>query len=235
METVENIADKLLKAIDQIIPSVASDEKYTAAQVCLVALYHAEAAIFQRSDHLRARQCLFALTPFRTLAKRVSKGTEVDLLNAGYTCAVALKRNKIDEANYISEMIKRLGGLLSEKDRASSDEWVDSNSTDLPAFSPENEKEGWEMVQFMLDGEGYRVAFLSLHERRSARQRLTREVEQFVQQRNDQSKFSAKVLPNFGSLVVGPNSASAHYGLGGGSVTVVGGKLSVIFPRSGNR
>jgi hypothetical protein len=70
MQTIDKMAEELLKAINQIIPSVTSDEKYTAAQVCVVALHHAEVAISERRDHLRARQCLFALTSFRELAKR---------------------------------------------------------------------------------------------------------------------------------------------------------------------
>jgi hypothetical protein len=233
MQTIDKIAEELLKAIDQTIPSVTSDEKYTAAKVCLVALHHAEVAISERRDHLRARQCLFALTPFRRLAEQVSNGIEVDLLGAGYSCAVALKRNKIDEAEYINEMIERLGGLLSEKTRKSKDEWVDTCSTELPGFAPANDDDGWTMVQLMLDGETYGTALLTLHERGV----VVQQIKQFLQQRNDQNqnKLSAKALPNFGSLVIGPNSASAHFGLDGGSVTLIDGKLSVILPSSGRR
>jgi hypothetical protein len=233
MQTIDKMAEELLKAINQIIPSVTSDEKYTAAQVCVVALYHAEVAISERRDHLRARQCLFALTSFRELAKRVSNGLEVDLLDAGYTCAAALKRNKIDEAKYINEMIERLGRLLPEKTRTSDDKWVDDRSTDLPRFRPANDDDGWTMVQLMLDGKTYGTALLALHERDV----LMQEINQFLQSRNDQNQnqFSGKPLPNFGSLVIGPNHASAHFGPGGGSVTLIDGKLSVILPSSGRR
>jgi hypothetical protein len=184
MQTIEVITDGLLKTIENTIPKVASDEKYTAMLVCRVALYHAESAISQKSDHFRAAQCLFALSPFR----RLTKEDPNDLLSAGYTCAVALKRNKIDEADYISEMIKRLGGVLSEEDRTSRDKWVDKHSTDLPAFRPENEAEGWAMVQLMLDGESYFGAALDLHEQRQ----LVLKWKQLLDQRNDQNKLSAK-------------------------------------------
>ena len=83
------------------------------------------------------------------------------------------------------------------------------------------------MVQLMLDGESCGGAFLDLHKYRVA----AGEVKQFLQQKRDERTRYRKALPNGGSLVVGPNSSTVHFGLGGGSVTVVDGKLAYTFPR----
>lgn len=228
MQTIQGIAEELRKATDHIIPSVTNTEKYTAVAACVVALHHADLAISQQRDHLRARQCLFALQPFRNLAKEVKGGRNADLISYGYQCAVALKRMKIDQAGHVDEMIARLGKQLPEGRREAIDEWVNDHAERLRGFRPKNDEDGWAMVQLMIDGESYSGAFLTLHERRVAAEELSR----YLQQRRDESnRLIGKALPNGGSLVVGPNSSTVHFGLGGGSVTVVDGKLAYTFPR----
>jgi hypothetical protein len=230
MQSIRGIAEEVRKAIDHIIPSVTNTEKYTAVGACVVALHHADLAISQERDHLRARQCLFALQPFRTLVKEVASGrdADADIVADGYFCAVALKRSKIDEAGYVDEMMARLGKQLPRNRREDIDKDVNERADELPGYRPANDHEGWVMVQLMLDGESCGGAFLDLHNYRVAAEK----VKQFLQEKGDERNgLIGRALPNGGSLVVGPNSSTVHFGLGGGSVTVVDGKLAYIFPR----
>jgi hypothetical protein len=87
------------------------------------------------------------------------------------------------------------------------------------------------MVQLMLDGKDYGSALLAIHEGRM----LVKEIQQFLDRRNDESKFTGKPLPNYGSLVTGPDFVSAHFGPGGGSAALINGKLSIILPSSSRR
>ena len=227
MQTIQGIAESLQKATDQIVQSITSAEKHTAVGACVVALHHANVAIIDEPDHLRARRCLFALQPFRNLANGILRGGQPDLISAGYTCAVALKTMKIDEEPYVHEMIGRLGKQLPENKRKAIDTWVDEQAEKLPGFKPEDDEDGWAMVQLMIDGETCFGAWLRRNEGRLA----ARKLKEYVEERNKESNEPiGKALPNGGSLVVGQKSSTVHFGLGGGSVTVLNGKLSYNFP-----
>ena len=165
---------------------------------------------------------------FRNLARKVRGGRKADLISDGYECAVALRRMQIDQAGHVQEMIERLGRQLPERRREAVDKWVDEHAERLPGFRPKDDQDAWAMVQLMIDGEPYSEAFRRRHEARVAAEQLIRH---FQERAEERSRLIGKALPNGGSLVVGPNSATVHFGLGGGSVTVVDGKLAYTFPR----
>jgi len=231
MKTLEVIAQQVLQTIDQMIPAVTSPERGTAAGACVVALYHTYVAVAQKPDHLRARQCLMALQPFRSLAENPS--SRFDLICSGYTCAAMLKGNGIDQASYVNEMIARLGPQLSEETRKFADHYVKEHSEGLLSFRPANDHEGWFMVLAMINGTPYGNAFLDLHESKVAAKEVAEGLRQLTGTGNGGAGngLIGKALPNGGSLVVGRNSATVHFGLSGGSVTMVDGKLAYTFPR----
>ncbi len=235
MQPIRVIAEELHKAIAKIIPSVANDEKYTAAQICVVALHHADLAVSQNHDYKLACKCMFALQPFRTMAEEFARGRTVDIIDTAYTCAVLLKKLDIDQASHIDEIVARLGPQLSNQRRLTIDKWTTERTEEFDNYGPAKDQDAWAVVGVMINtkgGLGYKAALVEIAERSFRSRKAVEQWNQYVQQSKAQSdELIGKALPFGGSIVAGPNSASVHFGLGGGSVTVVNGQLSVILPR----
>lgn len=230
METIDGISQKISAALAKAMPAMSDQEKYTAQSVCVLALYHARTAIAEKTDHLRARQCIYALSPFRTFAKRYAPGQELELFKSAHISAQLLRKCGIDTSPYMDSIVSRLSSRLDDDYLKSAEIWLDERVRELPSYGTRDEELGWLMVYYMIQGENYIGASMEAQ----ARAVLTSKINDFIENhrtaRRQGGDTIGKAFIDGSGLVITPESARVSFGSGNGSVSLVGGRLSVILP-----
>ncbi|MGE7468355.1 hypothetical protein ACQKLX_02865 [Bosea sp. NPDC003192] len=229
MTDIDRISEWLSDVFDKALPSIDNNEKHTAQILCFIVLFHAKTEIESRANHLKAQQCLLALEFFRSFGRNFRQISDNRFIEMAYMASAVLDESGIDKSDYISMIVRRLISQIGFDRAKALLKIVKDHVDNLLSYSPRDEYDGWRAVNYMISGENYIGAKMKVDEQKILRDKL----KAFIEEREiEKIVLIGKSLPNFGSLVISPGSARASFGSGGGSVSLVGDKLSVILPSS---